>query len=324
MDPHLLRTFVTVARLGSFSAAAAELGYTQSAVSQHIASLEKEAGTALLVRRPVAPTAAGARLLEHAGPILLRLAAAKADLARLAATPATRLLLGTSAPAGGAGRLAEALRDLRRLQPRLDVSLRSMGRRAVTEGVAAGELDLGLVDGAVASGDPLYLPAAGHLATALLSEEPIGVLLPAGHPLGGRPGLQLPDLAMAGWIDAPDTAVPLSELRAVAGPGPGAFPAALSYQGEDLSTLISLVAAGHGLAAVPERFAGRLARRLCVDPAGLVGEDDASTRDSDPLSAVWVPLTEPPLVHRTELLQASTLTPAAARLVTLLVGARRR
>ncbi|MFD5702262.1 helix-turn-helix domain-containing protein, partial [Streptomyces lasiicapitis] len=59
MDPHLLRTYVAVARLASFSAAARELGYTQSAVSQHIAALEQDLGTPLLSRRPVAPPPPG-------------------------------------------------------------------------------------------------------------------------------------------------------------------------------------------------------------------------------------------------------------------------
>ncbi|NUS03412.1 MAG: LysR family transcriptional regulator, partial [Nonomuraea sp.] len=82
MDPNLLRTFVTVARHGSFSAAATELGYTQSAISQQIAALEADLGLPLLSRRPVEPTAAGLRLLEHAGPLLLRLRAARADVLR--------------------------------------------------------------------------------------------------------------------------------------------------------------------------------------------------------------------------------------------------
>ncbi|MEU4579617.1 LysR family transcriptional regulator, partial [Nonomuraea sp. NPDC023979] len=93
MDPHLVRTFVTVARLGSFSAAAAELGYTQSAVSQQVAALEADLGAPLLSRRPVAPTEAGERLLEHAGPLLLRIRAARADVRRVAAAPVHRLTL---------------------------------------------------------------------------------------------------------------------------------------------------------------------------------------------------------------------------------------
>ncbi|HEV2639633.1 MAG TPA: LysR family transcriptional regulator [Actinocrinis sp.] len=293
MDPHLLRTFVTVARCGSFSAAADELGYTQSAISQHIAALEKDLGAALLERRPVAPTEAGARLLEHAGPILLRLAAARADLARLAAGPATRLVLGASALAP-AGPLAAALAELRRRRPRLEPTVRALGRRAVTEGVAAGDLDLGLVDGAVAPGDPLYLPAVSHLTAGRLAEHPVGVALPADHPLSRRTGLRLADLALAGWIDAPDTAVPLTELRAAT--GSGGFQAALRYEGLDIGSLVELIAAGHGLAVLPE----------------------AVVRPGDPV--VWVPVTTPQLVHRTELLRSSTLTAAAAELTQLLGG----
>ncbi|MBW5485058.1 LysR family transcriptional regulator, partial [Streptomyces bambusae] len=92
MDPHLLRTFVAVARLASFSGAARELGYTQSAVSQHIAALEGDLRTELLTRRPVRPTPAGTRLLEHAGPLLLRLDAARADVARMAGPPLDRVV----------------------------------------------------------------------------------------------------------------------------------------------------------------------------------------------------------------------------------------
>src|SRR3954452_3902839 len=85
VDPRFLRTFAAVVRLESFSAAARELGYTQSAVSQHIAALEADLGFVLLHRRPVAPTEAGTRLLEHGGAILLRLDAARADVMRGAA-----------------------------------------------------------------------------------------------------------------------------------------------------------------------------------------------------------------------------------------------
>ncbi|MBD0717871.1 LysR family transcriptional regulator, partial [Streptomyces sp. CBMA370] len=96
MDPHLLRTFVTVTRLGSFSEAARALGYTQSAVSQHIAALETDLALPLLTRRPVAPTPAGERLLEHAGPLLLRIDAARAALGRFAAAPRATLRVAAS------------------------------------------------------------------------------------------------------------------------------------------------------------------------------------------------------------------------------------
>src|SRR5262249_33351387 len=130
MDPHLLRTFMTVADLGSFSLAASRLGYTQSAVSQQIAALEADLGTALLRRRPVTVTEAGARLLEHAGPILLRLDAARAEVARVAAPPPAQLVLGL-APLAMTGLAASALASIRQSHPRLPVTLPLLGPHAL-------------------------------------------------------------------------------------------------------------------------------------------------------------------------------------------------
>ncbi|MEU1942262.1 LysR family transcriptional regulator [Streptomyces sp. NPDC059474] len=64
-----LATSVAVVRLGSFAAAAQELGYTQSAVSQQVAELERRAGLRVIQRRPVRPTAAGLVLLEAQGSV---------------------------------------------------------------------------------------------------------------------------------------------------------------------------------------------------------------------------------------------------------------
>src|ERR1700761_4350357 len=106
VEAHLLRTFVAVVRQGSFSAAAAELGYTQAAVSQQIAALEGDLKTRLLYRRPVTPTEAGARLLEHAEPILLRLDLARADVTRMIRTPTATLSVGATPLAGATSVLA--------------------------------------------------------------------------------------------------------------------------------------------------------------------------------------------------------------------------
>ena len=158
MDPRFLRTFVTVARLGSFSRAAAELGYTQSAVSQHIAILEADLGTALLSRRPVEPTSAGERLLEHAEPILLRLDAARADVARVVGGPRRPLRIGaTPLAAGFAAERVDASRA---------DTVRVADRVAVARAVATGELDEGFVDGVAAVNDPLRLPEVGLLVAA--------------------------------------------------------------------------------------------------------------------------------------------------------------
>src|SRR5690349_11264132 len=235
MDPRFLRTFVTVARLGSFSRAAEELGYTQSAVSQHIGVLEGDLGAPLLTRRPVAPTEAGARLLEHAEPILLRLDAARADVARVADGPPRSLRIGTTplACAHAASLVA----------PTLTVTVRVGSRLEIARAVATGELDVGFVDGVAAVNDPLHLPELG-LMVADGWEEELAVAVPEDHPLLGRK-VTLEDLVDARWIDAPTVCAPLEELAAIA--RAEGFKPALRYDGGDVAGLLELVAAGHGL-----------------------------------------------------------------------------
>ncbi|KPI00621.1 transcriptional regulator, LysR family [Actinobacteria bacterium OV450] len=275
MDPHLLRTFVAVARLASFSGAARELGYTQSAVSQHIAALEGDLRTELLTRRPVEPTPAGARLLEHAVPLLLRLDAARADVLRLAAAPPGRVTLAVSPLAVGP-RLLAAL-------PATGVTLRVLPPAEVAAAVATGGCDLGLVDGLAAPSDPLRLPDVAPLSVTGVGEDRLAVLLPAGHPFHGRASLRLDDLADARWIDAPGVVPAPAAVRTAP---------ALRYDGTDLHALCALAAAGHGLVLLPRRVAA-----------------DA------------VPVSDPRLVHRTELLAPGAPTPPAAALAARLAAA---
>ncbi|MFF9327182.1 LysR family transcriptional regulator [Streptomyces sp. NPDC014776] len=286
MDPHLLRTFVTVARLASFSEAARTLGYTQSAVSQHIAALEQDLGAPLLTRRPVAPTPAGDRLLEHAGPLLLRLDAARADVTRIVAAPDQGLTLAATATA-----LAPAV--VAALPP-AGVTVRVLPRDEVPAAAATGSADLALADGLAAPSDPLRLPDVAPLTAYGVAEEPVCVLLPAAHPLARRPGLRLADLADARWLDAPDAGLPLTRLRAVNG-GHG-FRPALRYEGTDVRTLTALAAAGHGLTLLPRTAAGTVP------------------------GAVAVPVTAPRLVHRVELLYAGPPRGAAATFANALGG----
>ncbi|MER7769989.1 LysR family transcriptional regulator [Kitasatospora sp. NPDC096140] len=293
VDPQQLRTFVTVTRLASFSDAARELGYTQSAVSQQIAALEADLGTALLVRRPVGPTEAGRRLLEHAAPLLVRLEAARADVARLAGAPSARLVVGATAPAVGAV-LGRALGEVRRAYPRVQPEVRVLAQDVLPAQVATGEVDLALIDGLAAPSDPLPLPEVGPLRTVAVDEQPVVVVLPAGHPLAGRAGLALADLSAARWLDAPDLTPPVARLRAVA--GVDGFRPATRYRGTDLHGLLALVAAGHGLALLPEPV-----------PAGVPGVGCA-------------PIAAPRLVHRTELVHGSLPEGPAALLARLLEG----
>jgi DNA-binding transcriptional LysR family regulator len=268
VDPRFLRTFAAVVRLRSFSAAARELGYTQSAVSQHIAGLEADLGATLLQRRPVAPTEAGTRLLEHAGAILLRLDAARADVARAVAEAPGRLVVGaTPLSAGIAARTVAAAR---RARPPVTVAVRVADREAIAVAVGTGELDAGIVDGAAAPGDSLPLPETG-VPVAAFAEEPLALAVAPGHALARRATVRLEDLVDARWIDAPAVTTPLPALAMLA--RADGFRPALRYDGHDVAGLLALVEHGQGIALLPARAV-----------------------------AHGVALSAPPLVHRTELL----------------------
>ncbi|MEV6394071.1 LysR family transcriptional regulator [Streptomyces sp. NPDC051907] len=290
MDPHLLRTLVAVLDHRSFSAAASALGYTQSAVSQHIAALEADLGARLVERRPVAPTPAGARLMEHVPALLLRLDAARADVARLHHAHTARLTLACSPAALGAA-VAQTLARLRSTT-RLDLEVCVLGREAVIEEVLTARADLGLVDGATAPSDPLPLPDLGPTVTLAAGEEPLAVLFPDSHPLARRDSVRLADLAQAQWIDAPDTAVPLDRLREVC--RADGFRPRVRHRGTDLNGLAALAAAGHGLAVLPLSLAATL-------PA-----------------VTAVPVQVPRLIHRVEVVHPAGPTETARQLAGLL------
>ncbi len=137
-----LRAVVTE---GSFGRAAASLGYTQSAVSQQIATLERVVGQRLIDRpggsRAVSPTEAGRVLLRHADGIVARLHAAQADLDALAAGAAGCLRVGTYQSVG-ARILPEVLRRFADAYPDVDVQLTEGEDDELLNGVETGELDL--------------------------------------------------------------------------------------------------------------------------------------------------------------------------------------
>ncbi|HEY1176972.1 MAG TPA: LysR family transcriptional regulator [Phytomonospora sp.] len=292
MDTTFLLAFATVAKTGSFSQAARELGYTQSAVSQQVAALERDLGARLLERRPVAPTEAGRRLLEHAGPILLRLTAARTDVRRIAGALPAELVVGMS-PLADTGRLIAAVAAVRAGMPRVEAIVEVTGRADVLAGVAQGRFAVGAVDGFAVEGDPLPVHDTGPFATTVLAEGPVAVAMPHTHPLADRQNLPLETLADAHWIDAPETAAPLSRLRALT--RTSGFHPGLRYRGTDVSTLLRLIAADGGLALLPT--------------AALAGVRGV------PVAA--------PLVHRTELVHGSLGETGEALVGVLGVGGRR-
>lgn len=164
-EPRHLVALATVAKTGSFRAAADELGYVQSAVSRQIAALEQTAGTRLLERASgsgvVETTAAGAVLVEHAEAVLARLDAARLDLQRTADGEFGVVRLGT--PQGVAPLLLPAiLSRLRCLAPDVSVeALELLTCERLCELVEGGALDMAIA--------PLPLDAGPHTIQYLLS-----------------------------------------------------------------------------------------------------------------------------------------------------------
>src|SRR5881409_938438 len=126
LDLRHLVALKAIADEGSFGRAAERLGYTQSAVSQQIAGLERVVGLRLIDRpggpRPISLTEAGRLLLRHAEAIEARLLAAKADMEALRAGEAGRLRVGTFQSVG-ARVLPTLLRRFSEAYPQVEISL---------------------------------------------------------------------------------------------------------------------------------------------------------------------------------------------------------
>ncbi|WP_063042469.1 LysR family transcriptional regulator [Nocardia grenadensis] len=145
MDTRLLRSFLTVARLESFTEAAHELGYTQPTVTGHIQKLERRLGNRLLDRLTsrVVVTEIGARLIPHAEELLAaeeRLQAASRDrTTRPAGT--VRLLAPESLCTY---RLPAVIRALRLREPGIQIWIGPGGLAACLAAVRRGSADLAL------------------------------------------------------------------------------------------------------------------------------------------------------------------------------------
>ncbi|NUP49493.1 MAG: LysR family transcriptional regulator, partial [Catenulispora sp.] len=195
MDTALLEVFLEVARRESFTAAAAPLGYTQSAISRQIAALEAAVGAPLFDRLPrgVRLTQEGWALLPHAEAVTGRLRAAVADIRAVRTLGGGRLRLG-AIPTAGMALVPEAIAAFRRAHPAVAVTHAEGLTRALTAAVRAGDLDLAIV------GTPDAEPAFDGVRLRRLMDDPLAVALPLGHRLADRDVVRLAELADEQWI----------------------------------------------------------------------------------------------------------------------------
>lgn len=246
VDTTLLTVFQEVARRGSFTGAADTLGYTQSAVSRQIATLESELGVPLFDRLPrgVRLTEEGRCLLPHAHAVAERLATALGDLQGLRDLSAGRLRVGAFATADAA-LVPYAMAAFRAAHPDVTVSLTEGFVRDHVARLHAGELDLAIV----ASSAP---EAFTDLDLRHLVDDPMFVALHPDHPMSGRRELRLAELAGDAWIAG--SARPEETLISAA-PHSG-FQPHITYVAGEWIAKQGLVAAGLGVTLIPSLAAG--------------------------------------------------------------------
>ncbi|HTW43055.1 MAG TPA: LysR family transcriptional regulator [Solirubrobacteraceae bacterium] len=241
-----LKLLKEVAYRGSFSAAAGALSYTQSAVSQQIAALEGEVGMTLLERHPrgVSLTAAGQTLVGHAEGILARLDAAEASMAAIAGLRGGRLRVA-SFPTAGARLMPLAIAEFCAAYPAIELSLAEGEPEAIVPRLRAGELDLAL----------LFEFADEQLEREQLTRtdlfaDPLYLALARAHPLAGAERVRLQDLAEEAWVQT-SRASPCARhvVRSCHAAG---FEPRVAFESDDYQTVQGLVAAGVGVALIPQ------------------------------------------------------------------------
>ncbi len=241
-----LRVLKEVAYRGSFSGAAEALSYSQSAVSQQIAALEAEAGMALLERhaRGVSLTAAGQTLVGHAEGILARLEAAESALSAIAGLRSGRLRMA-SFPTAGSTLMPLAIATFRASYPDVELTLAEGEPEEIVPRLGAGQLDLALLF-EFAGESPLQ---TGMTRVELL-EDPMYLALPHDHALAGRERLRLQDLQQEAWVQTSRSS-PCARhvVRCCHAAG---FEPNVSFESDDYQTVQGLVAAGVGVALIPE------------------------------------------------------------------------
>ncbi|MGW1987867.1 LysR family transcriptional regulator [Streptomyces collinus] len=261
MELTVWRTFVTVCRLGSLSAAAAELHHTQSAVSRQIAGLERQLGVALVERhaRGVRPTPAGEVFRRHASTTLDEADRAVRAVRELRDGMCDRPLAVGATPSLAAGMVPEAIRALLRHEGSLRWSLLPGLSALLHHRVVAGDLDIAVVTDA-----PPGLPHDPRVDRRFLGLDDMAVVLPVGHPQAGRRPVHIQELADETWVEDNDGSAAL--LRRHAARAGVAVDIALTAA--DLPGKLALVATGHAIALVPGAL--KCALRADVTTAPLV------------------------------------------------------
>jgi DNA-binding transcriptional LysR family regulator len=250
LDVRLLQTFREVAMRGSFSLAAEELGFTQPAVSQHLARLEKHLGVKVLERtaRGVKLTPAGEALLAETEAVLSSVRNAERAAKAAGGVVASRLRIGAF-PSAAAGLVPGAVREARRRRPHPDIELdmRVMEPEPALRALARNRVDIALMIESPL--DPIVIPDGVELLE--VTEDPMMIALPPEHRMASRRSIDLAELAEEPFLltelggDCADSNIMLHACRNAG------FAPNVRLESEDYNALQGMAAAGLGVSIVP-------------------------------------------------------------------------
>lgn len=244
MDLRRLRYFVAVAEELHFGRAARRLNVSQPPLSVQIRTLEREIGAPLLLRtqRRVELTEAGRVLLEEARRLLGQAEAAVILARRAGEGTVGRLAVGFVSTVDYSI-LPPLVRRFRQKHPGITLKLLELTGDRQQALLQSGELDLGLS----------ILPSpAPSLARRPVFREPLIAAVPAGHPLAGRRRIALRALAAEPFIQFPRGLAPGLYDLAIAACQRAGFTPHLAQEAIQMQTILGLVAAGLGVAVVPQ------------------------------------------------------------------------
>ncbi|MEV6283990.1 LysR substrate-binding domain-containing protein [Kribbella sp. NPDC051770] len=276
MELRHLRYFVAVGELRHFGRAAARLHIAQPPLSQQIRQLEAELGVELLRRttRRVDLTEAGAAFLQRAREILGAVDAATIEAQRIGAGLEGRLMVGCVGSATYS-LLPSLARTLREELPGVDFSFRGeMLAPDQAAALLAGEIDLGVLR------PPVDEPG---LELHALRREKLIVALPDGHRLAARKRLRVVDLRDENFIAYPGQRRSVMSGRVLALCREAGFEPRVRQEVGETSTLVTFVAAGLGVALVPESVASLTVAGATYRPLAGGGQVElaAATRVGD-------------------------------------------
>jgi len=245
LDLHRIRALTSIARAGTMTGAAQELGYTLSAISQQVRKLENDVGMPVLARHPrgVTLTDAGRAIVEHGALIERQLAALDARLADIAGLRAGSLRLGTF-PTAGASLLPVAVTRFTGAHPDVSLTLRSARISGLFELLQAREVDQALLWDYEWS----RVDGSGLLVEPLL-EDPTALLVSTDHPMAGATRARMTDLAEERWITRAQNH-PVVEVLYRSAHAAG-FEPTIAFEANDYQEAQGMVAVGMGVALAP-------------------------------------------------------------------------